>query len=125
MNWDDWLEKRKNEKQEEKLLQKQKILEAKLSQAQLKKISEEKQRKKKEAHLKKLEKEKWKKSKEEWRGEYIENRICSFCDKEGMIKKLKIIYTLWSPTHYAKSSCEYCGKFDRWIPHPKPYNEFK
>jgi hypothetical protein len=124
MDWDDWHEKRKEQKQEEKFLKKQKTLEAKLLKAQLKQLSDEKRQKEKEAYQRNKDKEQWKKSKEEWRGEYVEDRICPRCDKEGKVGKLKIIYTKWC-NHYAKAECELCNSFDRWIPHPQPYEEFK
>jgi competence CoiA-like predicted nuclease len=67
-----------------------------------------------------IEKEKQRKQNLEiFRGEYMDY-CCPSCDG-----KFKIVYTKWSTTHFAKSICENCDKFDRWLPHPKPDNEFK
>ena len=58
------------------------------------------------------------KRQEEFRGEYMDYN-CPSCDG-----KLKIGYTKWSAAHFAKSICESCDRFDRWLPKPKPDNEF-
>lgn len=87
------------------------------------KIKKEKERIEEERiRLKRQNKEKEiarRKRLEIFRGEYMDY-CCPSCDG-----KLKIVYTKWSTTHFAKSICEDCDKFDRWIPHPKPDNEFK
>jgi hypothetical protein len=72
------------------------------------------------AEKQKLKQEKLERKKrlEEFRGEYMDYK----CSCGG---KLKVVYTKWSTTHFAKSICESCDRFDRWIPKPKPDEKFK
>ena len=73
------------------------------------------------AEKQKLKQEKLERKKrlEEFRGEYMDHK-CPSCDG-----KLKIVYTKWSATHFAKSICESCDRFDRWLKKPNPDEKFK
>lgn len=67
----------------------------------------------------KQQKKKSREQLEEFRGEYMDYH-CPSCNG-----KLKIVYTKWSTTHFAKAICEECNRFDRWLAKPKPDGEFK
>lgn len=116
---EEWTRKRKERKREEKALEYFNKIQQKKLKEEARLIEKQRQEESRKKELEKQEKYERRKRLEEFRGEYMDYR-CASCDG-----KLKIVYTKWSTTHFAKSICENCNKFDRWIPHPKPDNEFK